>query len=323
MLQFVKTEFIARFDPDHAYLKQGIRTALSTLIALIVYRCEPNWTEGYWIVLAAVFLMQTRVGNNQWQQTLSLLFSGISAAVLAYVAGFFWHQVILLALYLAITTFITSYVALLSNNIFFIGYYINLFALMSSGLVTDTHGQVERFYMILLGSFITFALGFLWPTRVKQQWRRALKIYFLSLAELCDALSKSYLQHQGHRLKIIKFEHRMHERRNRSLRLLNRVRDSYQRINKTPADAKWLEKAEHLFMVVIALGNIRHYEAMTTVEREIGVVFEEIALCLKALSTFSPLDLTNLQRASRALQAESGLIPFKHRLEIVINELGE
>lgn len=341
MLNKLKVEFIDRLDPDNAYLHQAIRTALAALLALIVYRYS-HWLEGYWIVLAAAFLMQTRLGETQAQQMFTLTLSGICAAGLAYGAGFFWQHTLLLAFYLAGVSFATVFIGLLNANIAICGFFVNLFAIMSAGIITTTAGQLERSLMILLGVAFTLLASLLWPTQPLRNWHQAVKIYLLGLAEFNETLSRSYL-HPEYYLKKKKFENVLHERRNRLLRLLNAARQTFQGLqNRKQPEQKifsidsssycqWknvqdkrLVLAEDLFIAVIALGNIRHnlteQFTLDLFKEDLSCIHHTLSTVLRAIAenelNIVAVNLDLLQKAINKLKEKIKMPELVLRLEL-------
>ncbi len=251
MKNYIQREFIDRYDPDYAYLKQAIRTALAALIAVIIYRLQSQvWLEGYWMVLAAAFLMQTRLGKTQTQQLIFLSMAILGAAVLAYIAQLLYPYTFWLAIFLAITTFIAIYCSKFGLNFAIESFFINLFGIISAGIEPTI--IIERPLMILLGGGFALIMCFLWPVNLTKQAGQNRKIYLRCLAELSISLGESYL-HPDYHSKKDKFEKHLHERRNRLLRTLNSLRHS------EPQATDFLSKAEHLFELLLALGNIRHY----------------------------------------------------------------
>lgn len=305
----IKKEWIDRFDPDHAYLKQAVRTAMAVLIALIVFRWQSNWKEGYWIVLAAAFLLQTRLGKTLTEQVVTVLSCTLFAAILAYIAGFFWHNTFGLALYLSLTVFVATYFNVVSVNIAISTFFINLFVIMSAGIITNLAGQIERPFMIGIGGCIAASLCFLWPTKSIKNWQNYAKIYFFSLSELNNTMVNSYLHHEYH-LRKNEFENKLHERRNRVLRHLNFLRHSYQ-----PLEQKFnlnhsllqnyrvfIKKSEYLYKAIIALGNVRHRITQAhhhyLLELKIDTIHDEISQALQAIASCKKsFDLEKLHAA--------------------------
>lgn len=331
MISLLKTELIDRLDPDFTYLKQAIRTALAALIAIVLYHYKSHWAQGYWIILAAAFIMQTRLGHTQLQQLKSVAICGICAAILAYFAGFFWHSTLWLALYLAVTTFFTLYIGILGVDIAMGAFFVNLFAIMSAGLVVDSMGQQQRFFMVLLGAGLAFLMCFLWPTKIRNNWNHSLKIYFLCLAEFCRTLGHSYQTISP--AKKVKLETTFHERRSRALRLLNKVRSNYLLLQHKKDEAVLLERAEHLFLAIIAVGNLRHrLDTMTDLKDLIICIHHEIAIALQAIAAGNKVEnlqeiknnLHKLEMESALLQIESeqgALLAFIYNVHNIINYL--
>lgn len=252
MLNRVKIELIDRLDPDYYYFKHAIRTTCAVVISLLIYHYKQNLTQGYWLVLASAFLMQTRLGDTQDEQIFSILLCTIVSGLFAWIAGFFWHDTLTLATFLAITTCITVYLNVFGINIAISALFVNLFAIMSSGLPTDLYGLNERFLMILLGGCIDLFICLLFPPKILKSWHRWVKIYYSALAEFSSLLHGK------------KDEERLHERRNRLMRFLNVLRKHYFLIEAKLLDTnlspynETLKHAEQAYAALISLGNIRH-----------------------------------------------------------------
>lgn len=59
----VKNTLLNYIDPDGTQPKQAIRTALAGIIAMFLYQyC--GWQQGYWIILAAVLILQINFGDT-------------------------------------------------------------------------------------------------------------------------------------------------------------------------------------------------------------------------------------------------------------------
>jgi uncharacterized membrane protein YccC len=203
---------------------------------------------------------------------------------------------LLLALFLALTTFMTIYLTALGINFAIAGFFINLFVIIASGIQTNPAGQLERSFMILLGVGIAFVLCFLFPTRPLDNWQRALRIYLLCLSEFNETISNSYLDPQ-YALKKLKFEYRFHERRNRSIRTLNALRHVFNVIKKKPALLSpaalkqyglTVESMEYLYNSLIALANIRHRLPESTevasLRWDLSETHHLLAVCLKEIA---------------------------------------
>ena len=286
----IKTEFIYRLDPDHAYLKQAVRTGLAGMLAVIIYRYQPQWTEGYWIILAAAFLLQTRLGHSQLQQMSTVFICGLLAALLAYIAGFFWHHLILLACYLALTTFFTIYIGVLGFHAAVSGFFINLFVIMSAGLMTTPSGQTERFCMIMLGDLLALSMCLLFPTGKLDFWYASLKNYFLSLSEFSEMLAT---------VRNKKFKAQFHERRSRISKFIEQIRSALHDLElvkptKITQSSQWVEQLERVNKAMIALTNRydRFFEALhkPSVSDNIQSIFQSISTFFADLAHQKELD---------------------------------
>ena len=165
----LKTLWLKQLDPDQEYLKQGIRTFLAGFIAILIYRYQQTtWHQGYWILLASSFLMQTRVGLSQKKQVTILIGSVIVSSIMVFFAGLASGHVIPLAIFLGCTTFLSVYLGSLGHVFAVSCFFVNLFVIISAGLQTDMPGLLQRSAMMLLGGFIAVLLCWLWPTKSKK-----------------------------------------------------------------------------------------------------------------------------------------------------------
>ncbi len=338
MLNYLQREILTRFDPDYNYFKQAIRTGLVCLLSILVYRAFPaTYSESYWVVLAAVFLVQTRLGATQWQQMRTLSLCVLSAAILGYLSGFVFNNPIYSALFLAVTTFIAIYLSVFGLHMAIACFFINLYAILSVGLPTASSCLLQRFLMILLGGALALLVCFLWPTRLKPQLRRDEKIYLRTLAEFSHALVENYL-HPAYPQQAEKFEYRLHERRDRLLRMLNAVRHSQHlasekkllTINEQDSTEEFIVRAEQLFALFISLGNIRHYvrdvTALNFVTEELKLTHQLLAAALYAISEHTQWNSSNLQttlttlrtKATEHPELENGLIVFVDTVEKIL-----
>jgi uncharacterized membrane protein YccC len=331
LVQHFKTEFIYRLDPDQAYLKQAIRTGLAGMLAVIIFRLHPQWTEGYWIILAAAFLMQTRLGHSQLQQMASVLICGFFAALFASLAGFFWHYPLLLASYLAITTFITIYIGVLGLNVAIAGFFVNLFVIMSAGLISSTTGQTERFFMILLGDVLAIGMCLLFPTHTRDHWHHALKAYFVCVSEFSDRLSEIFNQPE---VKVKKFAKRFQERRNRMLRFLNSLRSAFHYLEKKSLlNATEIGRYSQLLQIIervnkslLALVNLNYKllqdptipiiaDNIIALDQSIASYFKNMAAKIPNATTLAQLK-TNIKQLQTCLRntPDTNLIPLGFKI---------
>src|SRR3990167_3303035 len=183
MRYFIQYEFKKRFDPQHSFLKQAIRTALACFIALIIYRKFPQYREGYWVVLTTAFIIQARLGDTRIKQVFSVLLCGAFAAVLAWVATIFYAKPWLLALYLAVTSSLVIIIGAKDFNWFMRAFYVNLFAIMSGGLILQGDTSIQRFWMIILGTVIASLCSLLWLASKQRVFQLALQTYLHTFAE--------------------------------------------------------------------------------------------------------------------------------------------
>ncbi len=301
MLATFRTEFINRFDPDNTYLQQAIRTGLATFIAIIIYRYKTDWSQAYWVIMSAAFLMQTRLGFTQLQQISTLTIAGICSAIVAYLASLCWGNTFVLALYLSMTSFVAIYLSVLGENIAITCFFINLFAIMSAGLITTDN--IQRSLMILIGSIIALFMCFLWPPKLENIVSKSVKIYYLCLAEFCEKLNSAYSA-QDYLVNKDKYERQFHERRNRTLRFLNKLRQSFhktqqQQIFTDTMQSKYenvVETANQLFKSAIALGNLRfrlsNQTDIDTLRSELKIIHFDLAVRIRNVITNKPQPLT-------------------------------
>jgi len=244
-MKSIRHAFIYRFDPCHEFLKQAIRTAFSTFLALVLFHIFHDYPERYWMVLSAAFIMQTRVGKSFLFKNISLIVCGLLASMTAFVMALLQTWMIPAAIVLGL--FGAFYVAFSAKGHFAIirSFFVFLFAIMSMGLPIMPGGSSwQRVCFVLLGVVCTLVAGFLWPDNRQKFLKRLFSVYEHNLAEFIFLELNMLIQQAIN-------ESTLHERRNR---LLRQFRELKQYI---PSYDKRLSYLENLRGFAIEVGNVR------------------------------------------------------------------
>jgi len=96
---------------------------------------------------------------------LTLLLSGIGAALFAFMATLCAINTWLLAFFLSFSTLLCLILGNLRHNFTICFFFINLFAVMAAGIDANLQQAIQRIYMILLGTGIAEMCTSLWITQ--------------------------------------------------------------------------------------------------------------------------------------------------------------
>ena len=260
-------------------ISQLLRTFFTAIISLSLYHYF-NWTEGYWLVIAAVLIVQVRNGNRFWQQFILVAGCGISAAITAFVASLLSGNLLLLSVFLFATCFLSVFIGWVFANIFIAAYLINLFGMLSSGLPAHFHDSVERFYLIIIGTLIALLANVLIrPRRLQRDTREMLAQCVMNIKNLQQLLFASYIA-EDYQTKHYSYEKNIHAINQKILLDLQNVRA----LVKYTADNVFyqaLRRTESLFELTLALGNLRYRVNDATT---FGVVADELRALSEALT---------------------------------------
>ena len=193
MFNRIKIAYLKFDDPKQDILKHSLRTALAGTAGLICFRYSPQWQEGYWIVLAAIILLQIPGGKSLPQRAKRLLSYGVITTFVSAGAALLYPYAWGLALYLASLTLILNLYGTRNNDTLIAGSLVILFAVMSAGIAPSPHGIEQRSAMIILGMGLALLALCLWPHAMNTSTKRLLDVDYAYWADVCAAYARLFV----------------------------------------------------------------------------------------------------------------------------------
>jgi len=248
MLGAVKRFFVYRFDPCHSFLQQGLRTALAVSLSILLYRSLWAYPEHYWVVLAATFIMQTRVGKLSFTPHLSVIICGILSALIAWLMITLRPWLLISAPVFALLAMAFVYYSRKGHESTVRAFFVLLYAVISLGLPLLPGGSgLQRFSFMLLGTACALIASFTFRKNPALYFQRLLKVYRHNIAELIMLELRTMASKTS-------AEKRLHELRNRLLRQERELLTLAKPFSDSAAYIKGLRA------FAIDIGNLRFFE---------------------------------------------------------------
>jgi uncharacterized membrane protein YccC len=310
----IKQKLIQDWHLESLTLRRALRSAIVVFISILLYK-ELSITQGYWITLTAMIVVQTTVGatlRKGMQRFVGTLL-GISIASLLILLI---HNRIVIDLLFVFFLFATYFFNPFSNlvNYGFVVIPISIGVVFMMALITPDKVTVNivyaRFYDTLLGS----ALGILgslvlFPNRVKREFkiskkniRKQFADYFVAIIDMF--LNVSGATEQARIKKLLVEEALLADRQF----YLDRQYEIHFRRKRRALDHKFLTLTEKMAQQLISLHHLARYPlASDLLQRQKHNLMEIRTLGSKALNGEGlNIDavkerLTNLQKQIAAL----------------------
>lgn len=219
-----------------------------------------QWSQGYWLVLSAVLLMQIRIDNFFWKNSWVLLLSGILMAVNVCLANGFASIHYLLPFYLFLTTLVTVCFSLIKTEYFLSAFFVNLVGIIAAGMPVSGAVLWARVECVFFGILLALLVGCLcWPPRLYPDLKQQLRNCFSNLDELQKKLFFIYLK-RDYAEQHFFYERDLHQQRELIFFDMKKMNEALEKL--APAQANnWrdcFDHLNHLFDIIIALGNLRY-----------------------------------------------------------------
>lgn len=245
--------------------RRALRCAIVVFISVLIYQFF-SFTQGYWITLTAMIVVQATVGatlRRSFQRFLGTLFGVVIASLLL----FFIHNKlildILVMIFLFITCYFNSFTNLINYGLVVIPLSISvvfLIALISPETLT-TDIIFARFYDTAIGAGLGI-LGslFLFPNKVKNQFDTSKKFLRKQLAEYFTAimdmfLNVPYASKQAKAKKTLVESALLSDRQF----YLERIYEMHFRFSKHESEKNFLEVSEQAAERLFALHHMARY----------------------------------------------------------------
>lgn len=207
------------------------------------------------------------------------------------------QHLIILSLFLAITSFINIYLGIFGLNIIYPASLVNLFYIISAGLKTNFDGGIERLLMIMIGTIIALVLySLLWPESIKKTLLKSLTSTLLRMKELNELMTTTFFT--PHAKDTVEKEDQLSERRNRVLRALQKAGSLLQvMVEQRLLATTESDQLQHLicqlsrlYEAILALERLRDHlmtspDTYETLTREISILSARINILLQETST--------------------------------------
>jgi uncharacterized membrane protein YccC len=273
-----------------AQFRQILRLMLAAVIALWLAHTL-QWSESYWIVIAALLSLQMSSAPLLRQKEFALVGTAILAAAAATITNFISPHVLLLAVFLFLSTLTTVMAGLRWPLFWGATFLINFFAALSSGFPTDMDGINKRFLCILMGFGIAIVLQkCFFPGRLRDAARGALTQALQDLIDLNQAIFNCLLA-ADYPEKQFEYSKKVHQKRRDFSYAISVARALMKKMKKEQDKyVDMLCAIEQLYEIIQALGTLLYrVEDHTTFQiiyKELLALSETIYQDLRALKLF-------------------------------------
>lgn len=234
-------------------LQHLLRTLLAGFVAFIFYYHFQS-SQKYWIIFSSFLLVQIRLGKTFWQQLLWLLLFGLIASCSAAITGLIGTNYYLLALYLSAVSFVCIGFGLKFSEYFLPMYMLNLFSLMSGGMIVTANQVGQRFCFVLIGlGIVIFLNAIFWPRSRQRSFLAATSECLDAIKNLQKTFFEIYLK-RDYRDKHYFYETKIHQQTYQILKLFNQA----QILAKKKNEKEDIEKLMRIYEAVLAQGFLRY-----------------------------------------------------------------
>jgi len=261
----IRQKLLQNMHFESLIFRRALRCAIVVFISVLIYQFF-SFTQGYWITLTAMIVVQATVGatlRRSFQRFLGTLFGVVIASLLL----FFIHNKlildILVMLFLFLTCFFNSFTNLINYGLVVIPLSISvvfLIALISPETLTP-EVIFARFYDTAIGAGLGI-LGslFLFPNKVKNQFESSKKFLQKQLAEYFTAIMDMFLN-APHAAKQAKAKKTLVESALLSDRqfYLERIYEMHFHFSKHESEKKFLETSEQAAERLFSLHHMARY----------------------------------------------------------------
>jgi uncharacterized membrane protein YccC len=237
-----------------AQFRQILRLLLAAAIALWLAPIL-QWSESYWILLAALLSLQMSSAPLLRHKAFTLLLTAILAATAATISNFISPHSVLLAVFLFISTLTTVMAGLRWPLFWGATFLINFFAVLSAGLPTNMDGINKRFLCILTGFGIAIILQkCFFPSRLRDDLHGSLTQALQDLMDLNQAIFNGFIA-VDYPAKQFEYIKKVHQKRRDFSYSISVARDLMKKIKKDKDKfTGMLCSIEHLYEIIQALG---------------------------------------------------------------------
>jgi uncharacterized membrane protein YccC len=273
-----------------AQLRQIFRLMLAAAIALWLSHTL-QWSESYWIIIAALLSLQMSSAPLLRQKQLILIVTAVLTAVAASITNYISPHVVLLAIFLFFSTLTTVMIGLRWPLYWSAAFLINFFAAVSSGFPTDMDGINKRFLSILMGFGIAIVLQkCFFPSRVRDDFRRALTLALQDLIDLNQAVFNCFLA-VNYPEKQFEYAKKIHQERRDFSYAISVARELLEKIKgNKDKPATILCAIEELYEIIQALGTLLYrvddHSTFQIAYKELLALSETISKDLRAIKLF-------------------------------------
>jgi uncharacterized membrane protein YccC len=270
-----------------AQFRQILRLILAAALALWLSHTL-QWSESYWITLAALLSLQMSSAPLLRQKELILIVTAVLAAVAATITNYISPHVVILALFLFFSTLATVMVGLRWPLFWGATFLINFFAALSSGFPTDMDGVRKRFLCILMGFGIAIVLQkCFFPSRLRNDVRWALTQALQDLIDLNQAVFNCFLA-VNYPEKQFEYTKKIHQKRRDFSYSISIARELLKKIKgNKDKPANILCTIEELYEIIQALGTLLYrvedHSTFQIAYKELLALSETISKDLRAI----------------------------------------
>jgi len=275
LIKKIQTFYFDHIDPDGIQPIHALRTTIGAILAMLVYRAF-DWSQAYWIVFSTILILQTYNSPTPKQKWHFMLISGIAIIVITFLASVLCKNIIIFAIILMISTFITVYTKVLSDDVGSAAFYVNLFCLSAGALPVSMVELWQRTTSVCIGFIISIVVClFVRPDNLKKSIRNSLAEIIIRLAEFNRVLVE-----RTHNEKVINV------RQNRLIRGFQLARSIIPK--EEIQSIQILLQIEYLYEIILVLNElkflIQKQKILRIVNKELTVLFRRLSKVLRGFS---------------------------------------
>lgn len=240
-------------------IEQILRTLFSAIVAF-TFLDYLNASQGYWVVLTTLLLVQVRFNDSFGKNFLVVMFCGLLIALNVFFANAAAQNYYLLACYLLLTTFLSVYIGFYNILYFFSAFIINLLGAISGGSPVNHPDMITRTGCVLLGTVVAMiVMAIIWPPRSARLLVQQIAEDLDDLNDLQKQIFSLYLK-RNYEAKSFLYEKKFHLKIQQIFSTMEKMRFLLGKVNKEKLESfkTIINDLDELFDIIISLGNLRY-----------------------------------------------------------------
>lgn len=280
--QKFKQFYVYYIDPSGLQPIHALRTIIATVFAMMIYRTL-DWSQAYWIVPAAMLIIQNYHSPTPKEKWRFLLIAGILIVFFTFVASWLCQTIVIFALFLMLMTFITVYLNVINTTVGNAAFYVNFFCLSAGALPLNMTQTLERTSAVGIGWMIAITVCLLvYPENLSNTIRQIIADSLACLSEFNQVLYQPLVNHGSNSAN----SQALSVQRNRLMRSLQLAK------KVIPVEEiqsrQTIKQIEYLYEIMLVLNEIKsvihQQKILIMINKELIVLSRRVTILLKSFS---------------------------------------